>query len=91
MSARKVGETEPQPEEGGSAQLPQSIRASKSAEDSDKKVVNLLLFVLNILLNSYFFFPNFCVRSTKSLKILNIYYFHAPSCILFLFIYILVH
>lgn len=56
MSARKVGETEPQPEEGGSAQLPQSIRASKSAEDSDKKVVNLLLFVLNILLNSSFFF-----------------------------------
>lgn len=90
MSARKVGETEPQPEEGGSAQLPHSIRASKSTEDSDKKVVNLLLFLLNILLNK-FSFSIFCVRSTKSLEILNIYYFHAPSCILFLFIYILVH
>lgn len=40
MSIRKVGETQPQPEEGGSAQTSQPIRISKSAEDSDKKVVH---------------------------------------------------
>lgn len=40
MSVRKVGETQPQPEEGGSAQTSQSIRISKSAEDTDKKVVH---------------------------------------------------
>ncbi|CAB4287786.1 unnamed protein product [Prunus armeniaca] len=40
MSVRKVGETQPQPEEGGSAQTSQSIRISKSAEDTDKKGTN---------------------------------------------------
>ena len=44
MSARKAGEAEAQPpEDGGSAQASLSVRAAKSTDDSDKKVLILLL------------------------------------------------